>query len=82
MMERVSVTSPWIWHRSSEPTSFSSTGSPICCPNVVDTYTWAALLGGVVLATYFLRLAIINNISRRRKRRALILYKGKLDLGN
>ena len=29
------------------------------------------MIGGVVLATYFLRLAIINNISRKRKRRSL-----------
>ena len=71
---------PWIWDRSSsEPSSFSSTGTPVCCPNVVDPYTWVALLGGVLLATYFLRLAIINNISRRRKRRGLPLHEGKLD---
>ena len=68
---------PLIWHRSSEPSSFSSTGSSVCCPHVVDSYTWVALLGGVVLATYFLRLAILNNISRRRKRRALLLHEGK-----
>ena len=42
-----------------------------CCPLVVDTYTWLAIIGGVVLATYFLRLAIINNISRKRKRKSL-----------
>ena len=69
---------PWIWRRSSsEPSSFSSTGSPVCCPNVVDTYTWVALIGGILLATYFLRLAIINNISRRRKRRGLLLHEGR-----
>ena len=69
----MSLTSRWIINRSNEPSAFSSTGlgDPVCCPLVVDTYTWLAMIGGVVLATYFLRLAIINNISRKRKRRSL-----------
>ena len=76
-MTMVSQSHPWIWQRSSEPSSFSSTGSSVCCPHVVDTYTWIALLGAVVLATFFLRLAIVNNISRRRKRRDLLLHEGR-----
>ena len=32
-----------------------------CCPPVFDPYTLVALLGGVALATYFLRIVIITN---------------------
>lgn len=39
-----------------------------CCEAVVDPYTWAALMAGVTLATYFLRQAVIANVERRRKR--------------
>ena len=31
-----------------------------CCPLVFDPYTLVALLGGIALATYFLRLVIIT----------------------
>ena len=31
-----------------------------CCPPVFDPYTLVALLGGIALATYFLRLVIIT----------------------
>ena len=31
-----------------------------CCPPVFDPFTLVALLGGVALATYFLRLVIIT----------------------
>ena len=46
-----------------------------CCPPVFDPYTLVALLGGVALATYFLRIVIITNedlmmMQRRFKRRA------------
>ena len=42
-----------------------------CCPAVFDPYTLVALLGGVALATYFLRLVIVTQMftpPRRRKR--------------
>ena len=29
-----------------------------CCPPVVDPYTWLALIAGIALATYFLRVLI------------------------
>ena len=44
-----------------------ATGSGQCCPPVVDLYSWIGLLGGIALATYFLRVAIITNIMRRRR---------------
>ena len=40
-----------------------------CCPPVVDQYTWLALITGIALATYFLRVAVTTNIMGRRKRR-------------
>lgn len=33
-----------------------------CCPPVFDQYTLVALLGGVALATYFLRLVILTDL--------------------
>ena len=33
-----------------------------CCPPVFNPYTLVALLGGVALATYFLRLVIITDL--------------------
>ena len=33
-----------------------------CCPPVFDPSTIAALIGGIALATYFLRLVIINTV--------------------
>ena len=33
-----------------------------CCPPVFDPYTLVALLGGIALATYFLRIVIITDI--------------------
>ena len=46
-----------------------------CCPPVVDPYTWIALIAGIALATYFLRVVIIVKMpmvkrSSQRKRRA------------
>lgn len=43
-----------------------------CCPPVFDPYTLVALLGGIALATYFLRIVIITNpnIMMRMKRQA------------
>ena len=45
-----------------------------CCPPVFNPYTLVALLGGVALATYFLRLVIITDPDlpgmSRRKRKA------------
>ena len=37
-----------------------------CCPPVFDPYTLVALLGGIALATYFLRLVIVTNMFGRR----------------
>ena len=38
----------------------ASDGYGHCCPPVFDPYTLVALLGGVALATYFLRLVIVT----------------------
>ena len=46
-----------------------SSGYGECCPPVVDPYTWLALIGGIALATFFLQMAIVNIIGRKRKRR-------------
>ena len=40
-----------------------------CCPLVVDNLTFVSLIGFIILATYFLRQAILLNIMGRRKRR-------------
>ena len=37
-----------------------------CCPPVFDPYTLVALLGGIALATFFLRLVIINQVFNGR----------------
>ena len=42
-----------------------------CCPPVVDPYTWLALIGGIALATFFLQMAIVNNIPPGRRKRSL-----------
>jgi hypothetical protein len=39
-----------------------------CCPPVVDPYTLLALLAGIALAAYFLRLALVAKLGRRRRR--------------
>ena len=41
--------------------SFSD-GYGHCCPPVFDPYTLVALLGGIALATYFLRLVIVTQM--------------------
>ena len=48
----------------------SGGGGSECCPLVVDPYTWLALIGGIALATFFLRQIIIGTTfnGRRRKR--------------
>ena len=33
-----------------------------CCPPVFDPYTLVALIGGIALATYFLRLVIVTTM--------------------
>ena len=38
----------------------SSDGYGQCCPPVFDPYTLLALIGGIALATYFLRLVIVT----------------------
>ena len=40
-----------------------------CCPLVVDTLSWLALLAGIAVATFILQQAIVANINGRRKRR-------------
>ena len=47
-----------LWKRSLFGSASDGYGQ--CCPPVFDPYTLVALLGGVALATYFLRLVIIN----------------------
>ena len=47
----------------------ASGGGHGCCPPVVDQYTWLALITGIALATYFLRVAVTTNIMGRRRRR-------------
>jgi len=50
--------------------SYSSGYGDKCCPPVVDPYTWLALIAGIALATFFLQMAIVNNIpvGGRKKR--------------
>ena len=38
-----------------------------CCPPVFDPYTLVALLAGIALATFFLRLVIINQVFNGRR---------------
>ena len=38
----------------------ASDGYGQCCPPVFDPYTLLALIGGIALATYFLRLVIVT----------------------
>ena len=40
-----------------------------CCPLVVDTLSWLALLAGIAVATFLLRNTIIANINGKRRRR-------------
>ena len=47
-----------------------------CCPKVVDPYTWIVLIGGIALATYFLRVVIVVKMPGSRKRRAAYM-RGK-----
>ena len=46
----------------------ASSGYGDCCPPVVDPYTLLALLAGIALAAYFLRLAFVKKKGRRRRR--------------
>ena len=48
--------------------SFSGSG---CCPLVVDPLSYAALIGGIALATYFFQIQITNSMlmMARKKRR-------------
>ena len=48
-----------------------------CCPPVFDPYTLVALLGGIALATYFLRLVIITDPDLPPKRRRRSIEYGK-----
>ena len=50
--------------------SHSSGYGEQCCPPVVDPYTWAALIGGIALATFFLQMTIVNIIGKRGRRSA------------
>jgi hypothetical protein len=38
-----------------------------CCPPVVDPYTLLALLAGIALAAYFLRLALVAKLARKKR---------------
>jgi len=44
-------------------------GRSDCCPAVVDPYTWLALVAGIALATYFLRVVIVVKAPTGRKKR-------------
>ena len=46
-----------------------------CCPPVFDPSTVAALLGGIALATFFLRLVIVTTSFGRRRRRDIHTIK-------
>ena len=56
--------------------SFSGHGSG-CCPLVVDPLEYAALIGGIALATYFFQIQIMNSMlmmaRKKRRKRALNL---------
>ena len=42
--------------------SSASSGYGHCCPAVFDPYTLVALVGGIALVTYFLRVVIITTV--------------------
>ena len=50
-----------------------------CCPPVFDPYTLVALLGGVALATYFLRIVIITDPDLPGSRRRSMELFGKIN---
>ena len=52
-----------------------SSSHEMCCPPVFDPYTLLALLGGIALATYFLRLVIVTTSFGRRRRRDIHIIK-------
>ena len=47
----------------------ASGGGGTCCPSTVDPYAWLALIGGIAMATYFLRVAIVVKMPTGRKKR-------------
>ena len=49
--------------------SASSGYESSCCPPVVDPYTWLALISGIALATYFLRITITTTLKRKKRRK-------------
>ena len=66
----------------------ASGGGGTCCPSTVDPYAWLALIGGIALATYFLRVAIVVKMPTGRRRRGVrrdsedpklgaVLFKGR-----
>ena len=54
-------------------------GGGDCCPPVVDPYTWLVMIGGIALATYFLRVAIVVKMPMRRRRRGVDPDPGYVD---
>ena len=58
----------------------SSDGYGHCCPPVFDPYTLVALLGGIALATYFLRIVIITDPDLPGSRRRSMELFGKINL--
>merc|ERR1712210_19429 len=54
-----------LWKRSLFGSESDSYGH--CCPPVFDPYTLVALLAGIALATFFLRLVIINQVFNGRR---------------
>ena len=61
-----------LWKRSLFGSA--SDGYGHCCPPVFDPYTLVALLGGVALATYFLRLVIVTTDFVPPRRRSIGSY--------
>jgi hypothetical protein len=52
-----------------------------CCPPVVDPYALTALLAGIALAAYFLRLALVKKKGRRRRDVTINQLTTRLGLG-
>ena len=65
--------SKWRSKRGIGEQSFSASRShgSDCCPAVVDSLTFIALLGFIGAATYFLQFTITMNLMRKRRKRSI-----------
>ena len=64
--------------------SFSGHGSG-CCPLVVDPLSYAALVGGIALATYFFQIQIMNSMlmmARKKRRKRALNLNETIDIFN